>query len=62
MSVMDSLGGSSSNAAESYDYAAESYDFCDSMLHDIPVFPKRNEVAYSEKRPDSSFWTCDRLL
>lgn len=55
MSVMDSLGGSSSNAAESY-------DFCDSMLHDIPVFPKRNEVAYSEKRPDSSFWTCDRLL
>lgn len=39
---MDSLGGSSSNAAESYDYAAESYDFCDSMLHDIPVFPKRN--------------------
>lgn len=59
---MDSLGGSSSNAAESYDYAAESYDFCDSMLHDITVFPKRNEVAYSEKRPDSSFWTCDRLL
>lgn len=51
---MNSLGGSSSNA--------ESYDLCDSMLQDIPVFPKRNEIAYSEKRPDSSFWTFDRLL
>lgn len=52
--IMGSLGGSSSNA--------ESYNLCDSMLHDIPVFPKRKEIAYSEKRPDSSFQTCGRLL
>lgn len=40
--ITESSGGCNSND--------ESYGLYDSMLHDIPLFPERNGIAYSEEK------------